>query len=116
MQRPVLFHNPRCSKSRQALALLVERGLEPEVVLYLDHPPSRVTLEHILEAMGTEPQAIMRTGEPLFKELQLDAPGVDRERLIAAMLDHPRLIERPLLMTSKGARIGRPPTAILEIL
>jgi len=114
--RATLYHNPRCSKSRQTLGLLEERGLDLEVVHYLSAPPSPATLESILELLGREPRELMRTQEADFAKLGLQDPGLSRAALIQAMVDHPRLIERPILVTDRGARIGRPPEAVLEII
>jgi arsenate reductase len=111
-----LLHNPRCSKSRQALALLEERGLEPEVVEYLKTPPSAADLDAIFKAMGKDPREVMRTREAPYKELDLKDPSLSRDALLTAMAANPILIERPILVNGKKAALGRPPEAILEIL
>ena len=112
-----LYHNPRCSKSRQALALLEERGLEPEIVRYLETPPDAATLDRILKALGKEPRELMRRQEEPYKTLGLDDPGLDRAALIRAMVENPILIERPILVRDgKRAALGRPPEAVLELL
>lgn len=112
----ILYHNPRCSKSRQTLELLRERGVEPEIVEYLKTPPTAAELDRILKLLGREPRDLMRTGESEYRELGLDDPDLDRAALIQAMVDHPRLIERPILVTGKRAALGRPPEDVLEIL
>jgi arsenate reductase (glutaredoxin) len=111
-----IYHNPRCSKSRETLALLQARGIEPEVVLYLETPPDAATLDRLLKAMGREPREAMRTKEAPYRALQLDDSGKSREELIAAMVEHPALIERPIVVNGAKAALGRPPEAVLEIL
>jgi arsenate reductase (glutaredoxin) len=111
-----IYHNPRCSKSRETLALLRERGVEPEVVEYLKDPPSAEVLSDLLERLDLEPRALMRRKEPEYAELGLDAPSLSRDALIAAMVAHPKLIERPIVVKDGKAALGRPPRAILEIL
>lgn len=112
----ILYHNPRCSKSRQTLELLRAQGLDPEVVEYLKTPPTAAELEQILALLGKEPRELMRTGEAEYKELGLDDPALGRDALIQAMVDHPRLIERPILLANRKAAVGRPPERVLEIL
>ncbi len=111
-----IYHNPRCSKSREALRLLRERGLEPEIVEYLKTPPSPGTLRALLRRMGIGARDLLRRREPPFRELGLADPEKSEEELIRAMVAHPVLIERPIVETEKGVRIGRPPEKILEIL
>lgn len=111
-----LYHNPRCSKSREALALLRERGVEPEVVEYLKTPPDAATLTRILDLLGLEPRALMRTKEPEYRDLGLDDPGLSREQLIAALVAHPKLIERPIALEGERAALGRPPEQVLSVL
>jgi len=111
-----LYHNPRCSKSRQTLQLLQEQGLEPEVVEYLKTPPDAATLEKILDMLGLEPRQLMRTKEDEYQALGLDDPSLSREQLIEAMVKTPKLIERPILVKDGKAAIGRPPEQVLELL
>lgn len=111
-----IYHNPRCSKSRQTLQLLSEQGVETEVINYLDTPPTAAELERILKMLGLEPRELMRQKEAEYAELGLDDPTLSRSALIAAMVQHPRLIERPIVIRGKQAAIGRPPEKILEIL
>lgn len=111
-----LYHNARCSKSRGALELLEARGLAPEVVFYLDTPPSADELRALLALLGLPARQLLRTGEPEFKELRLDDPSLDDTALIAAMAAHPRLIERPVFVHSGRAVIARPPEKVLELL
>jgi arsenate reductase len=111
-----IYHNPRCSKSRQALQLLQERGLEPTVVLYLETPPDAATLDRLLRQLSLEPRQLMRRQEPEYKALGLDAPDLTRDALIAAMVAQPKLIERPIVVRDDKAALGRPPERVLEIL
>ncbi|HRP88278.1 MAG TPA: arsenate reductase (glutaredoxin) [Gammaproteobacteria bacterium] len=111
-----IYHNPRCSKSRQTLALLESRGVKPRVVEYLKTPPDRATIEALLRKLGIAASQLVRRKEPEFAALGLDAAGVSEERLIDAMASHPKLIERPIVVVDRRARIGRPPEAVLEIL
>ena len=110
-----IWHNPRCSKSRQALALLQGRGEEVQVRRYLDDAPSVEELRLTRDTLGLRAIEMMRRGEPLFKELGLGKVD-DDEMLIEAMAANPRLIERPVVFANGQARIGRPPEAVLEIL
>lgn len=111
-----IYHNPRCSKSRQTLELLRERGIEPVIVEYLKTPPTRAQLEHILDLLGLEPRACMRSNETAFGEAGLADPALTREALIEALIEHPILIQRPIVLANGKAALGRPPEAVLEIL
>ena len=111
-----IYHNPRCSKSRQTLALLEERGVALEVVPYLEDPPNAAELDRILRLLGLEPRELMRRKEAPYKENGLDDPTLSRETLIAAMIDNPILIERPIVVAGGKAAIGRPPESVLDIL
>jgi len=111
-----LYHNPRCSKSRQALELLRKRGIEPEVVLYLEHPPTKARLRDLLRLLGIGPRALLRKGEDVYKSLKLADPALSDAKLIDAMAGNPILIERPIAVAGKHAVIGRPPEKVLEIL
>ena len=111
-----IYHNPRCSKSREALKLLQEKGIEPDVVKYLETPPDHATLSRILDMLGMEPRDLMRKKEKEYKANGLDNPDMTREQLIDAMTAHPRLIERPIVIKDGKAALGRPPESVLEIL
>ncbi len=111
-----LFHNPHCSKSRAALALLHDRGIQPEIVAYLDQPPSADALRSLIAALGIRPRDLLRSGEPVYTELGLADASLDDDILIDAMACHPRLIERPILVKDGRAVIGRPPERLLELL
>lgn len=111
-----IWHNPRCSKSRQTLALLQQRGIEPEIRLYLDNPPSSAEIAHVLRLLGREPRALMRLKESAYRDQGLDDPGLGGDALIKAMAATPKLIERPVVIAGDRAALGRPPEAVLEIL
>ena len=109
-----IYHNPRCSKSRQTLDLLRERGIEPEIIEYLVTPPSTEELKNILGLLGKSPRDIMRKKEA--KEAGLDDPALDDEALIAGMVANPIVIERPIVLNGGKAALGRPPESVLDIL
>lgn len=110
-----IYHNPRCSKSRETLALLNARGIEPDVVLYLQTPPARETLQILLQKLGMQSaRELMRTKEALYSELALS--GKSESALLDALMENPVLIERPIVIKGDRARIGRPPDAVLDIL
>ncbi|HEB94140.1 MAG TPA: arsenate reductase (glutaredoxin) [Gammaproteobacteria bacterium] len=111
-----IYHNPRCSKSRQTLQLLEERGIQPEVIKYLETPPDEATLKTLLDMLGLDPRQLMRRKETEYKELALDNPELDCDALIRAMVEHPKLIERPIVVKDGKAALGRPPEDVLEIL
>jgi arsenate reductase len=111
-----LYHNPHCSKSRGALELLRARGIEPEIVAYVEQAPSVDDLRRVLRMLGTGPRGILRTGEPEYAELGLADPTLDDDALLAALHAHPRLIERPIFVHGGRAVIGRPPERVLELL
>ena len=111
-----IFHNPRCSKSRATLALLQERGLQPEITLYLETPPDAGELRSILSKLGLTARELMRKGESEYLDQGLDDETLSEDVLIAAMVDSPRLIERPIVLANDRAAIGRPPESVLEII
>lgn len=111
-----LYHNPRCSKSRAALDLLQARGVEVDVIEYLQSPPSPSELRGLLASLGLSPRQLLRTGEAEYAALGLDAPDVDDGAIIDAMAAHPRLIERPVFVCGERAVVGRPPERVLELL
>lgn len=110
-----IYHNPRCSKSRQTLALLTSRGLSPRIVHYLDAPPDPATLKRLLKMLSMKPRQLLRTHEAPYAELGLDDPNLTDDELIAAMTSHPVLIERPIVEADGRAVIGRPPENVLQI-
>ncbi len=115
MAEVTIYHNPRCSKSRQTLALLQARGIEPTIVEYLETPPSPVAIERLLSALDISAHALVRTKEAPYAELGLGPASTDA-KLIEAMASHPILIERPIVVVGERAALGRPPENVLELL
>jgi len=111
-----IYHNPKCSKSRQALKLLESAGIEPVVVEYIKNPPSKTELERLLKLLGMEPRELLRSKEPEYKEAGLDNPRASRAAILKAMHEHPKLIERPIVVAGHKAVLGRPPENVLKIL
>ncbi|WP_024304266.1 arsenate reductase (glutaredoxin) [Pseudogulbenkiania sp. MAI-1] len=111
-----LYHNPRCSKSREALKLLQDAGADVEIVEYLKTPPSAEELDRLLTLLDLEPRALMRQKEEEYQALHLDDVTLERRHLIAAMVDHPRLIERPIAVEGDQVVVGRPPERVLALL
>lgn len=111
-----LYHNPRCSKSRAALALLEDRGVDVTVVEYLRTPPSAAELERILGLLKLAPRELMRRDEDEYRALGLDDAALNEDALVAAMASHPRLIQRPIAVRGDKAVVGRPPENVLELL
>ncbi|MGH8182434.1 MAG: arsenate reductase (glutaredoxin) [Rhodanobacteraceae bacterium] len=114
--RVVIWHNPRCSKSRGALELLQARGIEPVVVDYQKNPPGADEIERALKLLDLRPRGLMRKGEARYAELDLDNPALSHGQLVAAMAANPILIERPIVFANGEAAIGRPPENVLAIL
>lgn len=112
----VIWHNPRCSKSRETLALLRENGVEPEIVAYLKTPPSTAEIKRVLEMTGLAPRDLMRKKEAPYKERGLANSDIGADDLIQAMADAPVLIERPVVIQGDRAALGRPPEAVLKII
>jgi len=111
-----ILHNPRCSKSRATLEVLKDKGIDPEIILYLDTPPDKDTLVSILKKLDMQPRDLMRKGQAEYKQLGLNSDQLSDAELIAAMQKTPILIERPIVLANDKASIGRPPESVLEIL
>ncbi len=112
-----IYHNPRCSKSRETLNLLQSHGVEPQVVLYLETPPDATTLRNLVQMLNlSSARDLMRQKEDLYRTLNLADSMLSEEALIQAMVENPKLIERPVVVKGDQARIGRPPEQVLEIL
>jgi arsenate reductase len=116
MSQVVIYHNPKCSKSRQALQLLFDQGIEPRIIEYLKTPPTPEQLLEILRLLNKKPRDLIRQREPEYQNNGLDDPSLSQEQLIAGMHTHPILIERPIVLAKGKAAIGRPPEKVLEIL
>ena len=110
-----IYHNPRCRKSRETLELLQEKGIEPEIILYLANPPDKQELKAVLSKLGIKPEQLIRKGEPIFKEYFKGKKLTD-EQWIEAMATYPKLIERPIFIKGDKAVIGRPPVNVLQLI
>lgn len=115
MPNYIIYHNPRCSKSRQTLALLTEKGIEPEIVLYLENTPNAAELKTLLGKLGIGARDLLRRGEDAYKEFGLADQSLSEETLIDAMTKAPKLIERPIVVYGDNAVLGRPPENVLEL-
>ena len=115
MSTTIIWHNPRCSKSREAISILEENKCENEVVKYLENPPNKEELKELLRMLGIQAKELMRTKEEIYKELNLKSV-TDEDELINAMVQYPKLIERPVLIKDEKAIIGRPTSKILEFI
>jgi len=115
MENTIIWHNPKCSKSRDSYKLLEEKGINAEVVKYLENPPTKDEIKKVLGMLGISARELMRTKEDLYKELNLKEEQ-DEEKLIEAMADHPKLIERPIVIKNGKAVIGRPIEKVIELI
>ena len=111
-----IYHNPRCSKSRQTLALLEAHGVAAEIIPYLDNPPDAAKLTNILKQLGITPLELMRTGEADYKAARDEIAAMSTAEQTAWLIAHPKVIQRPIVVSAQGARIGRPPECVLDIL
>lgn len=116
MTQVSIYHNPRCSKSRQTLELIKQQGIEPEVILYLETPPTKKQLNELLSLLDIQPRSLLRSSEEAYKEKGLSDKSLPDSTLIQAMLDVPKLIERPIVVANGKAVLGRPPENVLDIL
>jgi len=111
-----IYHNPRCSKSRETLALLQDRGITPVVVHYLETPPDAATSRQLMEQLGVSAREMLRASEAAYKELGLHDEALSDAQLIAAITAHPELLQRPIVVAGNKARFGRPPESVLDII
>lgn len=116
MSNFVIYHNPRCSKSRQTLQLLEENGITPEIVLYLENPPAKNEIKKLLGELGISARALLRKGEDAYKDNNLNNTNLDDDYLVAMMAAHPKLIERPIVVKEGKAVLGRPPENVLALM
>lgn len=116
MSTVTIYHNPRCSKSRQTLALLTDRNIKPQIILYLETPPSTQELTELLKKLNISARDLIRQGEAAYKENSLDNASLSESDLVQAMHDSPKLIERPIVVANDKAALGRPPEQVLDIL
>jgi len=111
-----IYHNPRCSKSRQTLALIEEKGVTPEIILYLENTPNKKEIESLLKKLGLNARQLLRKGEEAYKENKLSNTELSEQVLIEKMAQFPKLIERPIVVKGNKAVLGRPPENVLELL
>ena len=111
-----IYHNPRCGMSRKTLELIQKKGIQPRIVEYLKHPPNEKELTVILRCLGLPPRELLRTKEKEYKKLRLNSPSVSDRKLIQAMVKHPILIQRPIVLSGGKAALGRPPENVKKIL
>jgi arsenate reductase len=114
--RLVIYHNPRCSKSRETLQILKHNNFTPTVIEYLDEPPTRQELKVIIEMLGVSARDLLRTGEQIYQDAELDNGALSEDEIIAAICAHPILLQRPIVVSGERAVIGRPPAKVLEII
>lgn len=112
----VIYHNPRCTKSRETMRLLEDKGIKPRVIEYLKTPPSAAELKTLVAQLGISPRQLLRKGETPYKDLKLADEKLSDAAIITAMAENPILIERPIVVNGKKAALGRPPEAVLKIL
>ena len=114
--KPVMYHNPRCSKSRETLQILNDHEIEPEIVDYLDEPPSTEELKRIIGLLGVSARDLLRTTEQVYKDADLDDDSLSDDEIIDAICEYPALLQRPIVIYGDRAVIGRPPSRVLEII
>ena len=112
----VIYHNPKCSKSRQTLDLLISKDISPKIIEYLQHPLDQATLRNILDRLALSPRDLMRKGEAEYRNNNLEDPSLSDDELIAAIIKYPILLQRPIVLSKDKAAIGRPPENVLDIL
>jgi arsenate reductase len=115
-EKPVMYHNPRCSKSRETLQILNDHEIEPDIVDYLDEPPSAEELKRIIGLLGVTARDLLRTTEQVYKDADLDDDSLSDDEIIDAICEYPALLQRPIVIFGDRAVIGRPPTRVLEII
>ena len=113
--KPIIYHNPGCSKSREALQILHQNNKEPEIIEYLATPPNKETLRQIIKMLGISPRDLVRTNESAYIDAKLDDSATD-EQIIEAICEHPTLLQRPIVISGNRAIIGRPPNKVLDII
>ncbi len=114
-EKLIIYHNPNCSKSRETLNILEQRGKIPEIIEYLDNPPDKQELKRIIGLLGIPPRDLLRTTEPAYQEAQLDRDSISDEEIVAALCEFPSLMQRPIIVSGHRAVIGRPPDKVLEL-
>lgn len=112
----IIYHNPSCSKSRETMQILESNNLTPRVIEYLDEPPTQQELKTIIEKLGMSARDLLRTTEPIYQEAKLDSDALSEDEIIAAICEHPVLLQRPIVVSGNQAIIGRPPVKVLDII
>ena len=115
-ENTVIYHNPRCSKSRETLQILEEHHLQPEIIEYLEDPPTPQELKRLIAILGVSARELLRTTEPVYKEADLDDDSLDEDEIIEAICEYPELMQRPIVVCGNRAVIGRPPVRVLDII
>lgn len=116
LDKLVIYHNPRCSKSRETLQILEDNNLNPEIIEYLDEPPTVQELTRIIGMLGIEARELLRTTEQVYKDAELDDDSLSEEEIIEALCEYPALLQRPIVVAGDKAILGRPPTRVLDII
>jgi len=114
--KPIMYHNPRCSKSRETLQILEAHDIEPEIIDYLDEPPDPQELRRIIGLLGVSARDLMRTTEPVYKDADLDDDSLSEDEIIEAICEYPELLQRPIVILGDKAIIGRPPSRVLDLI
>ena len=114
--KPIIYHNPRCSKSRETLQLLEDRECDPEIIEYLDEPPTAEDLRHIISMLGVSARDLLRSTEPVYKDADLDDDSLSDDEIIEAICEYPALLQRPIVIFGERAVIGRPPSNVLDLI
>ena len=115
-EKPVIYHNPRCSKSRETLQILEAHDIEPEIIDYIDEPPDADELKRIIGLLGVSARDLMRTTEPVYREADLDDDSLSDDEIIEAICSYPELLQRPIVIAGNRAIIGRPPSRVLDLI
>ena len=116
LDKLVIYHNPRCSKSRETLQILMDNNLNPEIIEYLDQPPTVQELTRIIGMLGIDARELLRTTEQVYKDAELDDDSLSDEEIIEALCEYPALLQRPIVVAGDKAIVGRPPTRVLDII
>jgi arsenate reductase len=114
--KPIIYHNPRCSKSRETLQILTDHDIDPEIIDYLDEPPSPEELKRIIGLLGVSARDLLRKTEPVYKDADLDDDSLSDDEIIESICEYPELLQRPIVISGNRAVIGRPPSRVLEII
>jgi arsenate reductase len=114
--RLVMYHNPNCSKSRETLQILEDNHMSPDIIEYLEQPPTQQELKDVIKKLGVSARDLLRTTEPVYRETNLDVDTLSDDEIIEAICEYPALLQRPIVISGARAVIGRPPTRVLELI